>query len=270
MATINNSLYTQAYENTYSYEKSREKKNVTSNEASQETSAANKAEETYGKDKVEVKGAGTYGNPKLSQTALDYYNSLKKKYGNLNFVLVASDKKQEAEMMKGSFASPNGLTVLIDTDKIERMATDEAYRKKYEAILSNATSGLSQMKTQLGSMANNVKAYGMSVNDNGMGSFFAVIDKSLAAQKERIEKKAQEKVQEKKNAAKKAEKKKAEERLEEKRKSAKEIDEETVTITANSVDELLRKIDQYYQQDMFNNLRTEEERAVGSRLDFSI
>lgn len=270
MATINNSLYTQAYENTYSYEKGREKKNVTSNETSQKTSVANKAEETYGKDKVEVKGAGTYGNPKLSQTALDYYNSLKKKYGNLNFVLVASDKKQEAEMMKGSFASPNGLTVLIDTDKIERMATDETYRKKYEAILSNATSGLSQMKTQLGSMANNVKAYGMSVNDNGMGSFFAVIDKSLASQKERIEKKAQEKAQEKKKDAKKAEKKKAEERLEEKRKSAKEIDEETVTITANSVDELLRKIDQYYQQERFNNLRTEEEKAVGSQLDFSI
>lgn len=270
MATINNSLYTQAYENTYSYEKNREKKNVTSNDVFQNTSAAAQTEGAYGKDKVEVKGAGTYGNPKLSQTALDYYNTLKKKYGHLNFVLVASDKKQEAEMMKGSFANPNGLTVLIDTDKIERMATDETYRKKYEAILSNAASGLSQMKTQLGSMASNVKAYGMTVNDNGMGSFFAVIDKSLATQKERIEKKAQEKIQEKKKADKKAEKKKAEERLEENRKTASETDGETITITANSVDELLRKIDRYYQQDMFNHLRTEEEKAVGSQLDFSI
>lgn len=270
MAAINNTTYAQAaYESVYSYGNSNGKKNVTKGK-DLETETYGQLNETSDSKKVEVKGAGTYGNPKLSETALNYYNSLKKKYGNLNFVLVASDKKQEAEMMKGSFASPNALTVLIDTEKIERMATDEAYRNKYEAILSNAMSGLSQMKTQLGSTANNVKAYGMSVNNNGTASFFAVIDKSLAAQRERIEKKAEEKAAAKKKEAKIEEKKKTEERIKENRKSSKEAMEDTITITANSIEELLRKIDSYYQQDMFSNLRTEEEKAVGSRMDFSV
>ena len=54
----------------------------------------------------------------------------------------------------------------------------------------------------------------MQVNDNGTASYFAVLEKSSAAQKERIEKKAAEKKEAKKTAEKKAEKKKNEERLE--------------------------------------------------------
>ena len=48
----------------------------------------------------------------------------------------------------------------------------------------------------------------MQVNDNGTASYFAVLEKSSAAQKERIEKKAVEKKEAKKTAQKKAEKKK--------------------------------------------------------------
>lgn len=50
------------------------RQNVKRNEGKEETRAAAGAQD----GKKEVKGAGTYGNPKLSQKALDYYNSLKK------------------------------------------------------------------------------------------------------------------------------------------------------------------------------------------------
>ena len=55
----------------------------------------------------------------------------------------------------------------------------------------------------------------MLLNDGGNASFFAVIDKSLAAQRERIEKKSAEKKEAAKADARKQEKKKAEEKRKE-------------------------------------------------------
>ncbi len=57
--------------------------------------------------------------------------------------------------------------------KIERMATDENYRKQYEGIIKNAASGLSQLKSQIESsgQSQNVVGYGMKVNDGGTASF---------------------------------------------------------------------------------------------------
>lgn len=92
------------------------------------------------------------------------------------------------------------------------------------------------------------------------------MDKSLAAQRDRIEKKREEKAEAKKKDAQKAEKEKNEERLDESRRS----DDNTITITANSIDELLRKLDAYYQQERFGTIRTKEEEAIGQRYDFSI
>lgn len=83
--------------------------------------------------------------------------------------------------------------VLIDEDKIERMAEDENYRKQYEGIIANAASGLSQLGQSIAATGANVKGYGMQVNDGGTASFFAVLKKSGAAQKERIAKKAEQK-----------------------------------------------------------------------------
>ena len=273
MAGVNQTTYTQAaYQNVYTYDNAKKaegRRSSKTEDAAKADQSAGAKETTETQKKVSVDGPGTFGNPKLSEEALEYYNDLKKRYGNLNFVLVSSDKKQQAEMMKGSFANANSLTVLIDTDKIEKMAADETYRAKYESIIANAASGLNQMKAKLGSTANNVKAYGMTVNKNGMASYFAVIDKSLAAQKKRIAKKAEEKAEAKKADAKKAEKEKAKERLEDKRKPE-EADEDSVTITANSIEELMRRIEEYYQNEAFGRVRTEEENSVGHQVDYSI
>lgn len=53
----------------------------------------------------------------------------------------------------------------------------------------------------------------MQVNDGGTATYFAVLEESSAAQRERIEKKAAEKKAEKKAAEKKAEKKHQKESL---------------------------------------------------------
>ena len=205
-----------------------------------------KAEDTKNTaKKSNVKGK-TVGEPKLSDKAAKYYEDLKKKYSGMEFILVSRDQKAFAQSQAASYANPAKMVVLIDEDKIERMATDESYRKQYEGIIANAASGMSQLSKSL-SGNSSVKGYGMKVNGNGTASFFAVIDKSLAAQRKRIEKKAQEKKEAKKAEEKRAKKKEQQEKLEEswKKDSGKTenlYDEDTVTVQASSIEELLKKI----------------------------
>lgn len=209
----------------------------------------------------EVSGR-TIGEPKLSDKALKYYEQLKRKYSNMEFVLVSPEKKQEAEQQKGSYPSSKELLVLIDSDKIEKMAEDEEYRKKYEGILSGATAKMTQMKTDLGSNTDLVKSFGMTFDDHGNASFFAVIDKSLAKQRERIAAKHEENVKDKKEAQKDAEEKKAQNRNE----------TDNITVTAPSWDELLQKINAAIKdsalEGMSDHTLTEEEKKVGQSIDY--
>ena len=223
--------------------------------------------------KVAVNGQ-TIGNPRLSEKASKYYDQLKKKYSNMNFILVSEDQKENAKANAAGYANSNNMVVLIDEDKIERMASDENYRKQYEGIIANAASGISQLASSLSATGTSVKGFGMQVNDNGTASYFAVLEKSSAAQKERIEKKAVEKKEAKKTAQKKAEKKKNEERLEKKRKETGDVDDtddtETVTVTASSIEELLEKIKDQEQLFLSDTVKTPQEKNVGQNVDFSV
>ncbi len=215
----------------------------------------------------------TIGNAKLSEEGAKYYEELKKKYGNMDFILVSRDQKANAQANAASYANASRMVVLIDEDKIEKMATDENYRKQYEGIIANAASGVSQLKAALqkSGQAGNVKGYGMQVKDDGLTSFFAVLKKSSSDQKARIEKKAEQKKADKKAAEKKAEKKEGEERLKEARsKENSEIEEDTdtVTITANSIEELMQKINDYMFEERSNNVQTDSEKMVGQSIDF--
>ena len=232
-------------------------------------SETTKTDETSGKKKV---SGQTIGNPQLSEKASKYYEQLKKKYSNMNFILVSEDQKENAKANAAGYANSNNMVVLIDENKIERMASDENYRKQYEGIIANAASGISQLASSLSATGTSVKGFGMQVNDNGTASYFAVLEKSSAAQKERIEKKAVEKKEAKKTAQKKAEKN--EERLEKKRKETGDVDDtddtETVTVTASSIEELLEKIKDQEQLFLSDTVKTPQEKNVGQNVDFSV
>ena len=101
----------------------------------------------------------------------------------------------------------------------------------------------------------------MQVNDGGTLSFFAVLKKSSADQKARIEKKGEQKRAEKKAAEKKAAKKEKEERLKDKK-------SDTVTISARSIEELLSKIETYNFNTRSDSVQTAGERQVGQNFDF--
>lgn len=234
-------------------------------------SVMNREYEDYRKDtgrasaKSNVSGA-TIGNPQLSEKASQYYEELKKKYSGMNFILVSREQKQQAQANAANYASADKMVVLIDEDKVERMAVDEAYRSQYEGLIANAASGLSQLQSRLTASNVTVKGYGMQIDDKGMESYFAVLEKSNEAQRERIEKKAQEKQEAKKEAAKKAEQKERKERLE---KSHQEKTE-TITIKAASIDELIRKLQDAAELSSGDDIQTEEEKKVGQKFDFSV
>ena len=227
------------------------------------TSAADQKAGNYGK---------TIGKPQLSEKAAKYYEELKKKFSNMDFILVSADQKAAAKAQAGSFANAYKTVVLIDEDKIEKMAEDEAYRAQYEGIIRKGASGLKQLKKTFDSNQN-VKGYGMQINDNGAASFFAVVDKSMAAQRaaqrERIEKKAAQKKEDAKKDAKKTEKEKREEALEERRRTRKAQEDEEI-VWASSIEELQDKVDQAVYSSWSDLVRTDEERQWGRFIDFKL
>ena len=225
------------------------------------------AKETKPADEVKRSGVAskTIGQAKFSENAKKYYEELKAKYKDMDFILVSKDMKEVAKANAGKYANPNKMVVLIDEEKIERMATDEQFRKQYESVIASAQKKLPQLQQALGNSAN-IKGFGMQVNNDGRASFFAVMDKSFKSQAERLEKQRTEKKAEKKAAEKKAEKKEREERLEEKRTENKEAKE--VMISADSIEELIKKVDEYNFSYMSANMKTEAEKFVGTVIDF--
>lgn len=232
------------------------------------------AQADYRKDvnRTEQKYGKTVGTPQLSEKAQKYYEQLKKKYGNYDFVLVSEDEKENAKANAAKYANSFKTVVLIDENKIEQMASDEKFRKQYEGILSGASEKMQQLKDGMGTKGAAVKGYGIQVNDNGTLSFFAVLKKSSAQQKARIEKKAEQRKAEQRKAEKEiAEKKVTEKKASEKEKAGKlkeTAEEEEVTITANSVEELLSRIEAYRYEERSDVLQTESEKQVGQHIDF--
>lgn len=213
----------------------------------------------------------TVGNPQLSDKAAKYYEQLKKKYSDMDFVLVSNDSVDGAEKQAAKYANPNRTLVLIDAEKIEKMSEDEDYRQKYEDVIGNANEQLNQMKQSLGSLVGDVKTYGIKIDDEGNTSFFAVVDKSLSAQKERIEKKAQEKAQQKKEDAAKASREKARE-IRQKRAQEKKVAEKSdvETIEASSIEELMKKIGDSALASLSDQTRTQQELQLGTQVDFRL
>lgn len=165
------------------------------------------------------------GEPKLSDKAAEYYKQLKSKFGNLDFVLVGKDSVQAAKAHANSYGNANRMVVLIDEEKLERMATDENFRKKYEAIISQAQSGGSRL-SQLAAQNPNIMKVGINNSGDGRGSFVAACLKGTSDISAKMAEKRAARKAEAKAAEKKAHKKHDEEvRLERREKRHAEEDD---------------------------------------------
>lgn len=223
------------------------------------------------------------GNVELSDKAKDYYSKLKAKFGNMEFIAVSKDMKDAVKANAAAYGNANKMVVLIDDAKIEQMANDEAFRKKYEGIIAMSQNQLASAKNSLASSGASVKNFGMSVNSDGTTSFFATLENSSKQQTKRIEKQQAKKKEEKAKAKKHEEKVAKEKRLEKlkEKNKAEDIkeadkdnaleqgkDKEYVKIEAGSIDELVNKLSDYAYVQSENMVMTNAEKNVGQHFDF--
>lgn len=244
---------------------------ATKNQAiSENASAKNKASVTksqYG---------AVIGEPKLSEKAEKYYSALKKKFKDMDFVLVSKDMVGAAEKQASSYGKANRMVVLIDEEKLEKMASDKEYRKKYEGLIAQAQAKMPELQKLMSNIPN-IKTIGMQVGKDNRASFFAVMDKSLRSAQEKNAAKLKEKKEAARKAEKKAEKKKQQEKLEKaqaKKASeadtakAAESDDDYEIIMANSIEELMQKMEAWNQNHKMNHVKTSQETYVGQSIDF--
>lgn len=220
----------------------------------------------------------TIGDVQLSDKAKDYLGKLQSKFHGMEFITVSKDMKAQVQQNAAAYGNANKMVVLIDEEKLERMATDESFRKKYEGIIASSQSKMIQAKMGLSSSGSNIKNFGMSVDSNGNESFFATVSKSQDYQKKLMEKKAaakkEQKIKEKRKAEKKAQEdriNKAKENKADKTHDKKDIEiseEEYEIIEANSLDDLLSKAQTYSYNSAVSRVMTDTERSVGTRVDF--
>lgn len=139
----------------------------------------------------------------LSKTASEYLQKLKEKYKNVDFIVADFDSDDEAQKYlkqgKGEY------NCVITPDMLEKMAADENVAKEYEGIIDDAIGNLSTVKEKLGDDADKVKTFGVSIDNSGKVSYYAIIKDSLKVNENvraAREKAAEKKAEEKKNAEK--------------------------------------------------------------------
>lgn len=228
-----------AYQNNY-YEMAQVNKKETG-----DAKAASKAQET--------KAAET--NPvELSEDAKNLLEELKKKYGNMDFMVAkySSDEEAKEYLNRGT----KEYSVLIDPETLEKMAADEETKNKYLSQLDDATGQLKEMEEKLGEDGENVKSLGITIGSDGTTKYFAELEKSNANQKERLEKSRE---------ARKEQKAAQEEKIKEARTEKKEADVKRTSVSADSAEELLKKI-----KDVDWDKIKSEKVSVGGYFDFSI
>lgn len=247
-------------------------------------SIVNKSETTATKKTEHAKG--TIGNPKLSETASSYYEDLKAKYGDVEFVLVDDEQSGTTKEQLANYQSNKSLTVFISESEVEEMATNETVRTQNESLIDNAITKMPEMIEQMKESGANIKSFGMEIKDDGSVSYFAVIDQSMQSQKDRIEQKRLEKKETEQAESKKEEKEKLDQINNFKTntneslsiyKNAKGVHfgnqvshskENLVTITASTLDDLFVKLqDSVY---VANQVRTQQEMMVGQNFDFKL
>lgn len=203
----------------------------------------------------------TIGDVKLSEKASSYYEELKAKYGDAEFILVADDKIATAKEQTANYNSDKSMIVLISASEVEEMASNEETRNKNEKFIEDSMAQMPDLLKQLKESGTTIKTFGIEINKDGTSSFFAVLDKAQVAQKERIEKN----LAEKREAAK--EEKKSGVYGKDDLLHKKTQKEDLTTVSASSMEELLQKIQDTLYAAKSDMLITEQEKMVGQNFD---
>ena len=176
----------------------------------------------------------------LSEAAQNLLAELKEKYGDIDFFVAEFSTDEEAQYYHNQ--STKAYSCVIDPQTLEEMAADEAVKEKYVGIIDTADEKFEQVKEELGEDADQIKRMGITVDKEGVVTYFAELTNQTVKMQENLRNEQKALRAEKKEKAEKAEKKKEEkaEKAEEKKDADK--DSETPVnpnkVTASTIEEL--------------------------------
>lgn len=178
--------------------------------------------------------------PELSSKAKEYLEELKKKYTNMDFMVHSFETDEEANeyMARGT----KEYSVLIDPETLEKMASDEEERAKFESVLEGAGAQFETLAKELGEDVGKVKSMGISVDKDGIVSFFAQIEKDNKDYSEAVSKNREEKAKEKEKA-------------------------ETRLVKAESMEQLIEKLKKGFASGIWEDMSGQE---AGQILDIKV
>ena len=180
----------------------------------------------------------------LSEAAKNLLAELKEKYGDIDFFVAEFSTDEEAQYYHNQ--STKKYSCVIDPKTLEEMAADEAVKEKYVGIIDTADEKFDQLKEELGEDADQIKRMGITVDKDGVVTYFAELTKQTVKMQEDLRHQQKVNREEKKEREDKAEKMKAErEERAEKLAGKKEEAEKTVNpnkVTASTIEELTAKL----------------------------
>ncbi len=181
----------------------------------------------------------------LSEAAKNLLAELKEKYGDIDFFVAEFSNDEEAQYYHNQ--STKKYSCVIDPKTLEEMAADEAVKEKYVEIIDTADEKFDRVKEELGEDADQIKRMGITVDKDGVVTYFAELTKQTVRMQEDLRNQQKELRAEKKDKGEKAEKKKEEkaDRLSEKD-ADKQLNPNKVT--ASTIDELLAKLKNLLEQ----------------------
>lgn len=201
----------------------------------------------------EAEKAGQNKKTELSSDAKNLLKELKKKYGNMDFIVAdyESDEEAASYLSRGTAQ----YSVLFTPDELEKMAADENVKNQNLKVLDDAVSKLGEMKDQLGEKGEDVSRLGIVIGDDGEVSYFAELEKVNEKQRERIEEKRESNREQKRDEVKEEAEKNFREKI--------EGPVKRTTVYASSVEELAEKIGQVDWSTV-----AEEDLPVGRHFNF--
>ncbi len=247
----------------YSAQQSEKKEQVNKPESSVETREWKGVSSNSILVPTEKAGYGTVvGNVNLSDKGREYYAKLKEKFHGADFVLVSKDMKEQVEANASRYGNSSKPVILIDDEKIEKMANDPEFAKKYESLIETSLGKLDAARNSLAASGATIKNFGMSVGEDGKTSFFAVLEKASEAANRIREKNLEKRKEEKAEEAKEAQKEKNEELLE----RIAEDDREYIEFRSQSLEDLIDSVSKYAFDSSEKALFAQE--GLGQSIDF--
>lgn len=191
----------------------------------------------------------TENEVELSEAAQNLLAELKEKYGDIDFFVAEFSNDEEAQYYHSQ--STKKYSCVIDPQTLEEMAADKAVKEKYVGIIDSAEEKFAQVKEELGEDAGQIKRMGVTVDKDGVVTYFAELTKqtkrnqeAMSAQQKTMRAENEERAErlEKRRKEKRAEQEEASRKAEHSAAKADEKQENPYKVSAGTIEELTAKL----------------------------